>query len=183
MEESKNILYYCSLNEYLEKKKRKIVIDEKISKEYQFEILYKKLKGIILYNINNQNELIIKHNTVDEYRITKKDVKDCIKKCFELKDSEVEFINKTELCLYNDFLWFEKIDLNYFNGSSIYTPSTTIKFKIDIPSMIKILRYRNSIINIQKRFLYRMYIPPDGLFVRKGYEEINNIINSITDNN
>ncbi len=176
MEEAKNILYHFLLNNYLDKMKNSIIIDENISKKYQMEILYKKLRSIVLYNVKKNFEIEIRHHTVNEYNITMDDIKKCIQKCFMLKDYEIEFIKNTKMCKYNDFIWFKYINISYFDGSNKYDPSTTIIFNMDIDAMIKILRYRNSIINIQRNFLNRLYTPPNGIFLKKEYLKSKKII-------
>lgn len=181
MEETKNILYHYLLNEYVDNKKKMIMIDNNISKDYQYEVVYKRLKMMILYDLKENFETTIRLHSINEYKITLEDIKKCIQNCFVLKDYEIEFIKNTEICRYNDFLWFRDIKISFYDGSKFYDPSVTIKFNIDIPSMIKILKYRNCIISIQRHFIKRLYVPPDGLFLKKEYLQSKNIINKFED--
>ena len=189
MEESKNILYNLSLQNYL---KYNIKIDNTISKNYQIEILSKILHKELTFDLKSEFSFKIHLYSPDEYKTTINDIKNVIKKIYKLNDSDIKFFKEMIKDLYyteeddnrnswtkhpkiSDFLWFELIEIENYNFSDTYC--LKLSFKIDIDLMIKLLTYRNLVIYIQRKFVDKLYKPPNGVFCQKGYAEINKLIN------
>jgi hypothetical protein len=189
MEESKNILYNLSLQNYL---KHTIKIDNKISKSYQMEILSKILHKELTFNLKSEFSFNIHMYSRDEYKTTIDDIKNVIKKIYKLKDFDINFFKEMIKNLYNieeddnsniswshhpkilNFLWFELIEIENYNFTESYLK---LSFKINIDLMIKLFKYRNLVIYIQRKYVDKLYKPPNGILCQKGYNEIKKLLN------
>lgn len=186
MEESKNIIYNLSLQNYL---KHTIKIDNNISKSYQMEILSKVLHKELTFDLKSEFSFKIHMYSSDEYKTTIDDIKNVFKKIYKLNDSDIKFfkemLENRDIYETNtswsgnhpkiaNFLWFELIEIENYNFSDYYTK---FSFKINTNLMIELLKYRNFVIYIQRKFVDKLYKPPNGVFCQKGYAEINRLVN------
>lgn len=174
MDNIKDIIYNNALKEYI-KKKSQVKINEEISKTYQREVFYSLFKSKLLYNISEKMEIVIHHHDITEYQISKDDVIDIINEIYGLKHYEIKFM-KENMPIYYDHLWFESIKIYYYDGGSTFMPSSTVNLYIDIEVMFKFLKFRNTVISIQKKFLKSLYEPPNGVFLSKDYLKKKSII-------
>jgi hypothetical protein len=185
MEESKNIIYNLSLQNYL---KHTIKIDNNISKSYQMEILSKVLHKELTFDLKSEFSFKIHMYSPDEYKTTINDIKNVLKKIYKLNDSDIKFFKEIleNRGIYEtntswsgshpkiaNFLWFELIEIENYDFSDSYTK---LSFKINIDLMIELLKYRNFVIYIQRKFVDKLYKPPNGVFCQKGYTEINKLL-------
>lgn len=171
---SKEILYNYNLRNYLDK--NKVCIDEIITKNYQYEICYKKLKHNIIYNLTDSFDIKIYLNCQNEYILNLDDITNIIKRIYNFDDSEIdvmeEYIQKQELDNWSSypqkrFLWFKLIRIIHYVGSTACDPFYKIEFKIDIDIMSRLLKFRNYLIYFQRNYKNRLYNPDNGIFVQR----------------
>lgn len=175
MDESRDILLNYSLKKYLTKD---VDIDHNISKNYQCEIVFKYLKNIIYYNLTSNFELKMYRYSDNEYKLNILDIKDIIKNVYKLTDLEIIFFEDLikERRIFTpgtgwnrdeNFLWFKNIVLKFYNyGSTVYT---NIEFEINIDLMIELLKMRNLVIYLQRKYIDKLYNPKYGKFIKKDY--------------
>jgi hypothetical protein len=176
---SKDILYNYSLRNYLNK--NDVCIDKTITKDYQYEICYKKLKYHICYNLSPSFEIKVNLNAQNEYVLELDDIKLIIQKVYDFNDSEIDVLEtysqKVESHLdgwsaypQTKFLWFKLIKISYYNGTVSYDPYYKLDFEIDIDTMTKLLKFRNFIIYTQRKFHNKLYNPINGIFMKRAAE-------------
>jgi hypothetical protein len=175
MDESRNILLNYSLKKYLTKD---IDIDPIISKTYQCEVLSKYLKNILCYDLKHEFEFKMHLYSGNEYKLNIDDIRNIIKDIYKLTDCDIIFfenlIKERGIFALNtgwndnrNFLWFKNINPKFYNhGFVLYT---VIEFEINIDLMIELLKMRNAIIYLQRKFIDKLYNPKYGKFTKKPY--------------
>jgi hypothetical protein len=175
MDEPRDILLNYSIKKYFTKD---IDIDYDISKKYQCEIMFKYLKNIIYYNLTSKFEFKMYRYSNNEYKLNIVDIKDAIKNIYKLTDFEIIFFENliqekgiffpdTSWHKNENYLWFKNISLKFYEyGSTLYT---CIEFELNIDLMIELLKMRNIVIRLQRKYIDKLYNPKYGKFIKRDY--------------
>lgn len=174
MDSSRDILYNLSLRRYLT---RDLAIDNKISKDYQEEIIYKYLYNKIYYELTSKFDIKIQLYSNDEYKIKVDDIKIIINKIFNLTKGDISILS--EICPNNvenyswdkkeSYLWFTNISTRFCGSGSRSTKFLEIEFEINIELMESLLKYRNAVIKIQRNWVKKLYNPKTGIYTKNEY--------------